>query len=378
MFRHGAAEVGDGARQPEPVPSGGSSRRPNLAGDLESLLGPRPLFRTALRGYDRLQVDNYVSWAESELLAARRENEDLLTRYGACSAELELSRRLLACSPEGREMVRTSERVGEILRLAADEAAQLTEAGQMEGDRIRAQARSEADVLLRRAHQVKDEAVAESGRIQEEAQAVREDAAAEWELAGAEAVRMREEAAADAAGERQRAAEEAAATRREAREQAAEELRQARVTAERLLAEAAVERTRLADEAAAKRAREATETAARLSTEVEQTLAELSRTCTARVDAAQARVDDLARRRDEARTALRRLCGQVADALGTLTGALAAEEQAGRDEQPGQAEHGAHSAEDGGPEERGAHSEPGVPEARPPLRDEPAEEQLAS
>jgi cell division septum initiation protein DivIVA len=143
------------------------------------------VFRAALRGYDRLQVDNYVAWAETELLAVRRANDDLLTRYGACSAELEISRRLLACSPAGREQVRTSERVGEILRLAADEAARLTEAGAADADRIRAVARAEADALLRRAREVRDGAVADCERMRAEAQDAR--AAAEEELARAHA-----------------------------------------------------------------------------------------------------------------------------------------------------------------------------------------------
>jgi cell division septum initiation protein DivIVA len=155
------------------------------AGEPGTLLGPRPAFRAALRGYDRLQVDDYVAWAETELLALRRANDDLLTRYGTCSAELEISRRLLACSPAGREQVRTSERVGEILRLAADEAARLTEAGAVDADRLRAVARAEADALLRRAREVRDGAVADCERMRAEAEEAR--AAAEEELARAHA-----------------------------------------------------------------------------------------------------------------------------------------------------------------------------------------------
>ena len=158
---------------------------PASSGELDALLAPRPVFRAALRGYDRLQVDNYVARAETELLAVRRANDDLLTRYGACSAELEISRRLLACSPAGREQVRTSERVGEILRLAADEAARLTEAGAADADRIRAVARGEADALLRRAREVRDGAVADCERMRAEAQDAR--AAADEELARAHA-----------------------------------------------------------------------------------------------------------------------------------------------------------------------------------------------
>ena len=159
---------------------------PASSGELDALLAPRPVFRAALRGYDRLQVDNYVARAETELLAVRRANDDLLTRYGACSAELEISRRLLACSPAGREQVRTSERVGEILRLAADEAARLTEAGAADADRIRGVARAEADALLRRAREVRDGAVADCERMRAEAEEARAAAAEELALAHAE------------------------------------------------------------------------------------------------------------------------------------------------------------------------------------------------
>jgi cell division septum initiation protein DivIVA len=180
MFRRNEVEVAGGSGQPDPPSSGGAQRRPDLAVDLEALLEPRPRPRTGLRGYDRLQVDNYVAWTEAELAAGRRQNDDLLSRYGACSAELEISRRLLACSPAGREQLRTSERVGEILRLAADEAARLTEAGAAEGHRLRGAARAEADALLRRARQVKDDAVAECARMRENAEQTR--AAAEEQI----------------------------------------------------------------------------------------------------------------------------------------------------------------------------------------------------
>ena len=163
---------------------------PASSGELDALLAPRPVFRAALRGYDRLQVDNYVARAETELLAVRRANDDLLTRYGACSAELEISRRLLACSPAGREQVRTSERVGEILRLAADEAARLTEAGAADADRIRGVARAEADALLRRARAVRDGAVADCERMRAEAEEVRAAAEEELALAHAEVRRL--------------------------------------------------------------------------------------------------------------------------------------------------------------------------------------------
>ena len=185
MFRHNEVPAGRGSGGP-PFPW----TDPASSGELDALLAPRPVFRAALRGYDRVQVDNYVARAETELLAVRRANDDLLTRYGACSAELEISRRLLACSPAGREQVRTSERVGEILRLAADEAARLTEAGAADADRIRGVARAEADALLRRAREVRDGAVADCERMRAEAEEVRAAAEEELALAHAEVRRL--------------------------------------------------------------------------------------------------------------------------------------------------------------------------------------------
>src|SRR4051812_46805734 len=100
-------------------PGGSSSAsRPKVTGDLDDLLS-QASFHLRWRGYDRLEVENYVSWAETELLAARRQADHLLSRYGAASAELELSRRFLAQAPKGgRDLSSVSEPGTEILRLA--------------------------------------------------------------------------------------------------------------------------------------------------------------------------------------------------------------------------------------------------------------------
>src|SRR5690348_7667763 len=91
----GPREVRSSTKPPRPPRPAGQARpgRPNLTGDLDSMLGSEPAFRTQVRGYDRLQVDNYVTWAEAELQSARRHVEDMTTRYGSCLAELEISRR---------------------------------------------------------------------------------------------------------------------------------------------------------------------------------------------------------------------------------------------------------------------------------------------
>ena len=145
------AETGSGdqggARGGSPVPA--------FTGALDTMLGSAPVFRSRMRGYDPAEVDTYVSWAESELRSVRRQVDDLLARFGACSAELEISRRLLADAPRGRAVFPVSERVEEMLQLAADEAAAMTENGAREAEHLLAEARSEADARLRKAHEIK-------------------------------------------------------------------------------------------------------------------------------------------------------------------------------------------------------------------------------
>src|SRR3954468_2606358 len=135
MFRRTEVAVdGTGQETERPRPAGATAAgnfvvdpaMPNFSGDLDALLTTAPVFRSAVRGYDPLQVDNYGSWAESELRAARREPDDLVDRYGRACAELEISRRLLARSPEGQEVTVISERMGRMLRMGAAEPAPLS------------------------------------------------------------------------------------------------------------------------------------------------------------------------------------------------------------------------------------------------------------
>src|SRR5215213_7808261 len=150
------------------VVEGEVTGKPNFTGDLDELLGLRPVFRTRPRGYDRLQVDNYAAWAESELATARREVDHLLSRFGACSAELEISRRLLADASRGREVYPVTARVEQMLQLASEEAASMTEAGAEEAERIIAEARAEADARLRKAHDIKEMAVRSADELLEQ------------------------------------------------------------------------------------------------------------------------------------------------------------------------------------------------------------------
>jgi len=254
-------------------------RRINNSGDLDDLLDRRPFFRTQLRGYDRLQVDNYATWVEAELTTARRQYAHLVARYGACAAELERLRKASEHPHRSPRLSPVTERLGEMLRLAAEEAAAITAAGIDEAERIVVAARAEAESRLQKVELMREAALA----------------------AGEEVRRHR----AQASGVLSRARQQAAAILREAAEQR-----------DRLAAEAAEERELLAAEAAERVAR-AEEEARR---EREVAAAEAA----ARLAAVQTEVDDLRRQRDEARESLHRLTARVGEALQAAAAASAA------------------------------------------------------
>lgn len=247
---------------------------PSYSGALDQLLGSAPVFRSKLRGYDPMEVDTYVSWAENELRTVRRQVDDLLARFGACSAELEISRRLLADAPRGRVVFPVSDRVEEMLRLAAEEAAAITDSGHREAEHLVAEARGEADARLRKAHEIKQMAVVAADELRDHARRQQAEAAAKLERADAEAAELLRAAA----EERDRLSALAAQER------------------DRLAVAAAQERERLAAEAAQEREQAAAAAAARL--------AEL-----------QEEVADLRHQRDQAHQSLRGLSTRIGEAL---------------------------------------------------------------
>lgn len=251
MFQRSEAEAG-GA-----VPGEGEFRAP---GGLDGLLSTAPTFSGALRGYDRLQVDNYVAWAEAEIALARREADHLLSRYAACSAELQSARCRLAQLHRERETAEGREPARELLARAAEEAEALVAGALEEARRTGAEARAEAQARLEKVEAMRAAAVAERDTARVEARGLRQQAALVLATA-------REEAAA-------------------------------------LLAEA--ERRRDDDDARARQDRESAEAAS-----------------AARLADAQAEVDDLRRQRDEARQSLRRLTGQLEDVLSSVSGGSA-------------------------------------------------------
>src|SRR3712207_9045432 len=91
--------------------SGVERERPNVSGDLPTVLDAAPMFRRAVVGYDRFQVDTYVQWAEDELATADREREHLAARHLQSLAALLEARELLSHSPGGAEFLRGPSRI---------------------------------------------------------------------------------------------------------------------------------------------------------------------------------------------------------------------------------------------------------------------------
>ncbi len=166
----------NGAGEPDPREAGEGRPAPVFTGSLDSMLGSAPLFRSRLRGYDPMEVDTYVSWAESELRTVRRQVDDLLARFGACSAELEISRRLLADGSRNRVVFPVSDRVEEMLQLAAEEAAAITDTAAREAEQIAGEARSEADARLRKAHEIREMAALAADELRDHARTQRAEA----------------------------------------------------------------------------------------------------------------------------------------------------------------------------------------------------------
>ncbi len=217
----------------EPAEDRAGEGTPSFGGPLDQILGTAPVFRSRMRGYEPMEVDTYVAWAESELRTVRRQVDDLLGRFGACSAELEISRRMLADSPRNSRVFPVSERVEEMLRLAGEEATALTEAAAREAEHLVAEARSEADARLRKAHEIKEMAVRSADELRDHARRQQAEAQAKLDRADEEAAGLLRAAA----QERERLAAEAAREREHLAAQAALELEQAAAAAALGLAE---------------------------------------------------------------------------------------------------------------------------------------------
>jgi cell division septum initiation protein DivIVA len=160
---------------------------------LDGLLGTGPCFSGALRGYDRLQVDNYVAWAEAEIALARRESDHLLTRFAARSAELADARRRLAEAARERADRSREDDAQHVLVRAAEHAAAITAAAEAEAERICEEAHAEARTRLANVAGLREAAVAVRTQAEEALAAARREQEAAEAASAAELVALRAE-----------------------------------------------------------------------------------------------------------------------------------------------------------------------------------------
>ena len=112
----------------------------------------RPQFAVAIRGYDRLQVDEYIDRL-TEMVAEADQ------RARQAESDLEHSRHL-SVGP----------RVTEIFELAVEEVRELREQAAEDAERMRAASQSEADQIIARARERAEEVKAEIEADRERAQ----------------------------------------------------------------------------------------------------------------------------------------------------------------------------------------------------------------
>jgi cell division septum initiation protein DivIVA len=172
------------------------------------------LFESQMRGYSRQQVKDYVtksrrefSHLEEQLSHSRDENERL-------RLELSAARQGLANKPPHEEI---SERVGQILKLADDEAKsqrkraqeeinKLRDDAKKEADRFRAEAREQTERMLNAAQEQAENAIATA---RAEAEKMRNSARIETERAVSEATKEAEAALSSAKAQAKQMLDEA-------------------------------------------------------------------------------------------------------------------------------------------------------------------------
>jgi cell division septum initiation protein DivIVA len=230
----------------------------NSEGELSALLGPGPAFHIAMRGYDKGQVDSYLIRSESELTTAQAARDHAVkahasigTQLSSCQADVKKLRRELADSAANSEPAKISDRIRDILQLAADEADDTRAAGVADAEKQLAQAKVNA---ANSAVPVLEKAKADAERIVHDALGERDRLGAEARTARDKADYVSAERRAAAAGEAEKHLA-VAKTAAEATQAAIAELEQVRAEAKRAAATAVTERERLGTEAEKARAK---------------------------------------------------------------------------------------------------------------------------
>ncbi|MBO0775980.1 MAG: hypothetical protein J2P34_06660, partial [Actinobacteria bacterium] len=183
---------------------------PDLMSDLEQ----EDAFEVQMRGYSRHQVDEYVARARRRSRDLEARSRDLQEGLSRALQELERLRQTAADRPAHEEV---SERVGQILKLAEDEAksqrlraqgdiARQREDAKQDADRVRAEAKQQTERMLAAAQEKAENTVAAA---RAEADKLRSAARNETERAVAEAHKKAENTVASATAQAKQMLDEA-------------------------------------------------------------------------------------------------------------------------------------------------------------------------
>jgi cell division septum initiation protein DivIVA len=182
--------------------------------DLMPDLDHEDAFEVQMRGYSRRQVDEFVARARSQTRDLEERLSQALDDSERLRLELSAARQGLAGKPAHEEI---SERVGQILKLADDEAkaqrnraqeeiGKLREEAKKEADRIRTEAREQTERMLTAAQEQAENAIATA---RAEADKMRNSARAETERAISEATKDAETTLASAKSQAKQMLDEA-------------------------------------------------------------------------------------------------------------------------------------------------------------------------
>jgi cell division septum initiation protein DivIVA len=201
-------------------------------GHLSADLGHEDQFEREMRGYSRRAVDEYVAALRIDMRALEESKRDLEDRLSQGLDDLErLKLELSAARSNGKPAhEEISERIGQILKLAEDEAksqrgkaeehiAKLRADAQAETTKLRADAKAETDRSRAEAHEqaermlsaAQEQADSTVGTAKAEAEAARHSAATEAQQVVTEATRQAESAVATAKNQAKQQLDEATA-----------------------------------------------------------------------------------------------------------------------------------------------------------------------
>ncbi len=184
--------------------------------DLLSDLGQEDTFEKEMRGYSRRQVDEFVARSRSQTRDLEEQLSRSLDEIERLRLELSSARQAAGGKPAYEEI---SERMGQILKLADDEAkaqknraqdeiSKVRSEAKQETEKFRAEAREQSDRMLSAAQEQAEHAIA-SART--EAEKTRTSARSEAERSIAEAHKQSEHAVATAKAQAKQQLDEATA-----------------------------------------------------------------------------------------------------------------------------------------------------------------------